>query len=292
MITAKNLTKRYGDAFALDNVNFTIDAGESVALWGANGAGKTTTIRCLLGVHSFEGELTVNDINVRQNSKNARRMMGYVPQEATFYDMSVLETLAFYARLKKAPLTRIDEVLAQVQLAEHSRKRVNALSGGMKQRLALAVALLSDPPILILDEPTANLDVAAQQDFIHQIQSLNRQGKTIIFSSHRFDEVMALASRVLVLDKGKLILECPPPALIEKLGLQRWMRLWIPQEQRDTALQVLQSQGYAYRPNGHTVYVRIGDAGKVAPLRALESAQITIEDFDLLDGELVPPEEA
>ena len=141
MIVAKNLTKRYGKITALNQVSFTIEPGESVALWGSNGAGKTTTLRCLLGVQGFEGELTVNGIDVRQYGKAARAAIGYVPQEASFYDMSVYETLRFYARLKKVPASRINDVLEQVQLNIHVQKRVGMLSGGMKQRLALAVAM-------------------------------------------------------------------------------------------------------------------------------------------------------
>ncbi|NOG50698.1 MAG: ABC transporter ATP-binding protein [Chloroflexi bacterium] len=232
MITAKNLTKRYGKVAALSDVTFTIEAGEAVALWGANGAGKTTTLRCLLGVQGFEGALSVNGIDVQRHSKAARAAIGYVPQEAAFYDMRVDETAQFYARLKKAAPHRAAEVLEQVRAGEHASKRVSMLSGGMKQRLALAVALLADPPVLVLDEPTANLDVKAQRDFIRTIQDLNHAGKTVVFSSHRLDEVIALGTRVLVLSEGKLLLECRPNELASKLGLHRWLRLWIPMSTR------------------------------------------------------------
>ena len=287
MIVAKNLTKHYGKSIALNDVSFTIDAGEAVALWGANGAGKTTTLRCLLGVQGFDGELTVNGIDVRRNSKAARAAIGYVPQEAAFYDLTVLETLHFYARLKKVGLQRVDEVLDQVQLTEHAAKRVNMLSGGMKQRLALAVALLADPPVLVLDEPTANLDVKAQRDFIHTVQSLNQAGKTIVFSSHRLDEVIALGSRVLVLADGSLTLECQPHELAEKLGLNRWLRIWVPSQHKQDTLKVLEAGGFNYMPNGRSFYVQVNLGGKIAPLRSLEAASIPVEDFDLIDGELV-----
>lgn len=286
MITANNLTKRYGKVAALNAVSFTIRAGESIALWGANGAGKTTTLRCLLGVQGFEGELVVNGIDVRKQGKAARAAIGYVPQETAFYDMSVLETLQFYARLKKAAQQRVGEVLEQVQLDSHSAKRVNMLSGGMKQRLALAVALLADPPVLVLDEPTANLDVQAQRDFIHTIQSLNQSGKTIVFSSHRLDEVIALSSRVLVLADGRLTLECPPHELAARLGLHRWLRIWVAPEQKETTIQIFDREGYTYMPNGRSIYVQITHGGKIAPLRSLEQANVAVEDFDLIEGEL------
>lgn len=287
MITAKNLTKRYGSVTALDHVSFHIEAGESVALWGANGAGKTTTLRCLLGVQGFEGELLIDGISVSKDSKAARTVIGYVPQEASFYDMTLLETVEFYARLKKTPPQRVQEVLEQVHLLPHIAKRVSMLSGGMKQRLALAVALLADPPVLVLDEPTASLDVKAQRDFIHTIQALNQAGKTIVFSSHRLDEVLALASRVLVLAEGHLKLECAPYELAEKLGLHRWLRIWVAAHHKQDTLRVLQDEGFVYTPNGRSVYVQVNAAGKVAPLRSLELAQIPVEDFDLIEGELV-----
>lgn len=286
MIIAKNLTKRYGKATALNRVSFTIEPGEAVALWGSNGAGKTTTLRCLLGVQGFEGELAVNGIDVRRQGKAARTAIGYVPQEAIFYDMTVFETMRFYARLKKVSASRINELLQQMQIDIHSHKRVSALSGGMKQRLALAVALLADPPILVLDEPTASLDVKAQRDFIHTIQSLNHAGKTVVFSSHRMDEVMALASRVLVLADGELTLECPPYELAEKLGLHRWLRVYVSAPHRENTLRVLEEQGFVYAPNGRSVYVQIGKGGKLAPLHSLQMASIPVEDFDLIDGDL------
>jgi ABC-type multidrug transport system ATPase subunit len=287
MIVAKNLTKHYGKVTALNDVSFTINAGESVALWGANGAGKTTTLRCLLGVQGFLGGLTINDIDVRRQGKAARAAVGYVPQEASFYDLSIVETLRFYARLKKVAASRIHDVLNEVQLNDHSEKHVSMLSGGMKQRLALAVALLADPPVLILDEPTANLDVRAQRDFIHTIQALNLNGKTIVFSSHRLDEVLALASRVLVLADGELMLECQPHELSEKLGLNRWLRIWVAHHHRENMLRVLNEQGFVYTPNGRSVFVQVDASGKIAPLWSLQEAHIPIEDFDLVDGELI-----
>ncbi len=287
MIVAKNLTKHYGKIAALNNVSFTIEAGEAVALWGANGAGKTTTLRCLLGVQGFEGELTVNGINVSRNGKAARAAIGYVPQEAAFYDMTVLETLHFYASLKKTDPQRVKAVLEQVDLIAHDSKRVNMLSGGMKQRLALAVALLADPPVLVLDEPTASLDVKAQRDFIHTVQMLNQSGKTIVFSSHRLDEVIALGTRVLVLSDGGLVLECQPHELAGKLGLHRWLRIWVAAQHKENTLKILDEQGFTYMPNGRSVYVQVNLGGKIAPLRLLEMASIPVEDFDLIDGELV-----
>jgi ABC-type multidrug transport system ATPase subunit len=286
MIVARNLTKRYGKTTALNNVSFEIRLGESVALWGANGAGKTTTIRCLLGVHEFEGELAISGLDVRRNGKAVRSLIGYVPQEVRFYDLTLREALEFYARLKKVDTSRASDVMAQMNLEIHAHKRVSMLSGGMKQRLALAAALLADPPLMLLDEPTANLDVQAQSDFIQSIQALNHAGKTVVFCSHRLDDVIALASRVLVLSDGGLELECQPHDLADRLGLNRWLRLWVSAPFKDSMLQVLADHGFVTMPNGRSVFVQVNEKGKIAPLAALQSASIPVDDFDLIEGEL------
>jgi ABC-2 type transport system ATP-binding protein len=288
MINAQNITKRYGKVHALDNVSFTIEEGKSIALWGANGAGKTTVIRCLLGVHPFEGTLSVDDIDVQTYGKRARTLIGYVPQEMAFFDMSVWETLQFYARLKKIDSSIIPIVLKAVKLEGQDKKAVSALSGGMKQRLALAIALLSDPKILLLDEPTASLDAHAQQDFIHMIQELNASGKTIVFSSHRFEEVAALSDQVIWLEGGKLKALCTPNELAIELGLRQWLRIEVEQEHQNTAIQNLTDGGYRHIPNGKAIYVNVETHQKVDILRLFDHVQIPITDFDVTDSYAVP----
>jgi len=288
MIVATEITKRYGKMLALDNVSFTIEAGESIALWGANGAGKTTAIRCLLGIHGFEGTLTINGINVLKQGKSARALIGYVPQEMSFFEMSVAETLIFYARLKKVDTQTIDAVLKTVDLLDHRSKSVNALSGGMKQRLALAIALLANPPLLLLDEPTASLDTAAQRDFIRMIRNLNAAGKTIVFSSHRFEEVAALANRVLLLNVGKLVNKFTPEELAVELGLRQWLRVIVGADDKSEACRMLADEGYTFVPNGKAIYVNIGTRQKMDVLRLLSEVQIPVTDFDVTDSYAVP----
>ena len=291
MITVENLSKRYGKQQVLDTISFKVEAGEAVALWGTNGAGKTTTLQCLLGIIPFNGQIMVNEINVRKDGKAARSAIGYVPQEAIFYDLSVQQTVRFYARLKKVDLGEIEQVLTRVDLLDHAQKPVRALSGGMKQRLALAISLLGDPPILILDEPTANLDTQSRYDFLQLVQTLNHDGKTIIFSTHRLDEVMALATRAIVLREGRVYADCHPSLLAEQLELQQWLRVWIPQPQWPQAMALLKTQGFASTPNGRAVYVNISGTSKMTPLRLLEAAQISVEDFDVVDGHAIPNQE-
>lgn len=291
MIIAEQLTKRYGKQIILNDLSFSIQPGEAVALWGTNGAGKTTTLRCLLGTVSFQGQLVVNGLHVKQAGKRVRASIGYVPQETTFYDMTVLATMHFYARLKKVPVTQAQPILERVGLMAHAHKPVTTLSGGMKQRLALAVSLLGDPPLLLFDEPTANLDAQSRHEFLQLVHTLNRDGKTILFSTHRADEVLSLATRVLGLQAGRVILDGPPNLLVQEIGLSQWLRMWIPSHRWQEAIALLSTSGFRTAPNGHSLFVQVGNQSKISALRLLETAQIPIEDFDVVDSALVPNSE-
>ncbi|NJN97262.1 MAG: nitrous oxide reductase family maturation protein NosD [Anaerolineales bacterium] len=281
MISITNLTKKFGQFTAVDNLSFEVAPGEAVALWGANGAGKTTVIRSLLGLLSASGELRVNGFDVLKEGK-ARAAIGYVPQELAFYDdLSARDTLLFYARLKRVPAARIDAALAEVGLVAHGAKPVAALSGGMKQRLALACALLANPPILVLDEPTSNLDTVARDEFIKLLLQQKVQGKTLLFTSHRLEEVEALASRVLVLDSGKLALTCLPAELAGRLGLRLTLKLIIPEPVRDNALSLLHAAGFTASRNGIGLRVDVLPTAKLAPVQALLAEKIEVNNFEL-----------
>ncbi len=228
VLVARRLVKRYpqpgrpwwSDATitAVEDVSFQLFPGESLALWGANGAGKTTVLKCILGLLHYEGELRLNGLDLRRQGKQARRFLGYVPQELAFHnELTVADTCRLYARLKEVSPARIPQVLALVGLAGQERKEVGALSGGMKQRLALALALLSDPPVLLLDEPTSNLDVNARQEFIDLLKRLRDRGKSLLYSSHHLAEVTDLADRVLVMAEGRIVAEGPPRTVMASL---------------------------------------------------------------------------
>jgi len=242
-VAVRHVSKRFGSHVVLKELTFDIQPGESLALWGANGAGKTTLIKSLLGVHNFDGEITLGGYSVRRQGRQARQLIGYVPQELAFVDLSARAALTFYARLKKVDGRRVEDLLAQVGLSEHADKALGALSGGMKQRLALAAALLADPPVLILDEPTANLDAAARADFIALVASLRSSGKTIVFSSHRMDEVQALADRVLMLRDGVAQGVFTINELLEHLGEPVMLRLQIDAAQLPEVIDKLKAAG-------------------------------------------------
>jgi nitrous oxidase accessory protein len=295
MLSVKDLTKRYGRFTAVDRFSFEVRSGEALALWGDNGAGKTSVIRCILGLERFEGRIGVGSVDLARNGKRVRRLVGYVPQELAFYDdLTARETLVFYGKLKRIPTGRAGEVLADVGLEDHGDKPVAALSGGMKQRLALAIALLADPPLLILDEMTSNLDSAVRANFLSLLERLKRRGKTVLYTSHRLEEVAAIADRVLVMEAGRLRLECRPEELTERLGLRTSLKLYLEEGMTDRALEILRAGGYAPQRNGTGVWVEVQPDAKLAPIEALMAGDLRVVDFELAgdpDAAMVGPDE-
>jgi ABC-type multidrug transport system ATPase subunit len=217
-IRVTNLTKYFGFAAAVNDVTFDVGSGETVVLWGANGAGKTTVVRCLLGIMPYVGQITVCGADVRLQGKYARRRMGYVPQEIRLYDtQTVREAAQFYAALRG--LRVVDDRLAAWGLSDVAARRIGKLSGGMKQRLVLALALLADPPVLVLDEPTSNLDVEARRALLGYLEQCKRSSKTLVLCSHQADEVWRLADRVIVLEAGRMVQEGRPETVDHRPAL-------------------------------------------------------------------------
>jgi ABC-type multidrug transport system ATPase subunit len=282
MISFSNVTKRFGHYCAVTDLSFTVPMQQATALWGANGAGKTTVIKCLLGLLRYEGRILVNGYDAYRDGRKARRLVGYVPQELAFYEeMSTLETVRFFAKLKGAPLTDAVKVLSQVGLEEHAGKAVDALSGGMKQRLALGLALLGDPPVLVLDEPTSNLDPAGRRQFLQLLAQVKAAGKTILFTSHRLEEIEQIADQVIVMEQGTVKLTCSGRDLAARLGLHTTVKLRLPTALLDTALGVLQQDGFQARRNGVGILVDVHPAEKAHPIHSLSRAHITVTDFEM-----------
>ncbi|MFN8544944.1 MAG: ABC transporter ATP-binding protein [Candidatus Binatia bacterium] len=205
MIAASDLGLEIDGRIILDGMSFAVARGEAVALVGPNGSGKTSVLRCLLGLVPFAGSATIGGHDVVREPVAARRLVGYVPQKAAFGDARAAEALVFVARLRGVDPGRATALLAAVGLEAHAGERVRTFSGGMQQRLALAVALVGDPPVLLLDEPTASLDQEGQAMFLELAAKLRGRERTLLLASHRTDEVAALADRVLHVDRGRLV---------------------------------------------------------------------------------------
>ncbi len=281
MISVEGLRKSYGAVAVVDGVSFEVGSGEAVALWGPNGAGKSTIVRCLLGLARFEGTAEIAGLDVRSAGKAVRQMIGYVPQELSFYDdLDVGETIDLSARLRRIDAGRADEALTTVGLQGEHSKRVGALSGGMKQRLAIALALLHDPPVLLLDEPTSNLDVAARESVIELLEGL-RAGRCILLTSHHLEEVGMLVDRVLAMEGGRVTLECEPAALAEELGLRSWLHLVVADDQLARARTLLDEGGFRTRMNSRGILVEVSAQQKGAALALLHSGGLEILDLEV-----------
>ncbi len=207
MIRVENLRKHYGEHIALDGVTFDVPVGECFALLGPNGSGKSTALKCLAGlVLPSSGSMSIGGFDVRRDGRKARTMTSYLPQHVSFPDhLRAREVLEFYARLRSVPLSRVGRVMELLDCAAFAGRFVSDLSGGMQQRLAIAVACLPDAPLLMLDEPTASLDPESAAGFRRLLADLKCAGKTIVFATHVLADLEHLADRIAILVNGRLL---------------------------------------------------------------------------------------
>jgi ABC-2 type transport system ATP-binding protein len=224
MILIEHLTKRYGEVAAVDDLSLSIAAGQVYGLLGPNGAGKTTTVRILSTLtQPTSGTASVHECNVVSQPLLAKSKIGVVHQTLNFDpELTGWESMLIHGMLFKMPRSAIrkksDEMLQFVDLADVAQRPVDKYSGGMKRRLSIARALVHDPSVLILDEPTVGLDAHARRKVWDLIRRLREAGRTIVLTSHYIDEVELLSNRVAVIDKGRLIAEGTPAELIEGVG--------------------------------------------------------------------------
>lgn len=282
MIRIEHLSKRYGKTEVVKDFSLEVESGESVALWGPNGAGKTTVVRCMLGLVSYEGTIVVGGLDAARHGKSVRAAMGYVPQELSFYDeMTVCELLDYSAALRRIAPERVDDVCEQVELTDHIDKRVRELSGGLKQRLGIASALLPDPPILLLDEPTSNLDARSRDAAIELLQGLRDAGRTLVVTSHHVEEMAMLVNRVVAMEDGEITVVCDPTDVAEKLGLRAWLHLILANGSSSKAVTVLTDHGFDAKLNSRGVLVEVSSQGKGEAVAALQQAGIRIDDLEV-----------
>jgi ABC-type multidrug transport system ATPase subunit len=220
IIVAENLSKSYGDRKAVDALTLHIQEGEIFGFLGPNGAGKTTTIRLLTGIlKPDQGEVVIDQRLLSQQKSEVAQVIGVIPESRGFYNwMAATEYLSFFAHLygvKEDILEeRVEALLLQVGLLKRKHSTIGTFSLGMRQRLGLARALINNPKILLLDEPTLGLDPQGQEDIQQLLKKLNGEGVTIFLSSHLLNEVSNLCSRIGIINKGKLVAE----GTIDELG--------------------------------------------------------------------------
>lgn len=283
MIHVEGLIKRYGAVRALDGLSFHVEPGETFALIGPNGAGKTTTLKILLGLAlPNAGRVALGAARRSPTDPRARAELGYVPQRVEFpAGRSVAQVLGFFAELRGLPPAVVERAIGRVGLAAHATRRASELSGGYTQRLSLAQALLSDPALLVLDEPTASLDPEATWEFRTLVEQLRREGKTILLCSHLLSEVERVADRVLILVNGR-------QAALERLDELRARqvsatRVVIELREADPrAGAALTERGVSFESLGaHTVAVESADGRGFQALEALRLAGVAVRSFEM-----------
>jgi ABC-2 type transport system ATP-binding protein len=271
-ITASNLTKVYGSQKAVDDISFEMNTGEVLGFLGPNGAGKSTTMRMLTCyLEPTAGTATLDGYDVREQPQEVRRRIGYLPENTPLYtDMPVVEYLRLSADLQSVPEGaiegRIQKMMDVCGLGPERHKRIGELSKGFQQRVGLAQALLHDPPVLILDEPTTGLDPNQIAEIRELIKEVGKE-KTVMLSSHILKEVEMTCDRILIIDQGRIVADGPTEELREQFmgGTRLRVRVDAPEDADvNTAFEDLDGVASAQRTNGHYELAAAGDTDPAA----------------------------
>ncbi len=297
VLTASDLTKRFGSFTAVDGIAFTVSKGECLGFLGPNGAGKTTTMRMITNhLPVTEGSLSVLGMEVMANARKVKARIGVVPQENNLdSDLKVLENLLVYSRYHGIPMRearrRSMELLSFVQLAEHANSPISQLSGGMQRRLLVARGLINEPELLILDEPTTGLDPQARHVIWQKLRQLQSRGVTLIITTHYMDEAEQLCDRLVILDHGRILVEGSPRDLIRTNAGSEVVEIRLkPGEDREKCLDAIGGvvpEGAEVECSADTLYLYSADASKVLgnlPLgtdRTVLHRRATLEDVFL-----------
>ena len=277
VIRAKNLTKKYKDFVAVDGIDFEVKRGESFGLLGPNGAGKSTTMKMISSVSQRTGgELTILGKEPNTHGPEIRAHLGVVPQKDLLdRELKAWENLFTYGRYfglsRKFLKQKVEELLEFAQLTEKRNSKADDLSGGMQRRLAIARGLVNEPEILMLDEPTTGLDPQARHILWDRLFRLKEQGVTLVITTHYMDEAEQLCDRLIVMDKGKIMAEGSPAALIKQYSSKEVVEVrfgtdrnekFAPQlEELADRIEVLPDRILLYTEKGEELLTRIVDAG-------------------------------
>ena len=290
-IEVRGLVKRYGEFTAVNGIDLDVGAGECVALLGPNGAGKTTTIRMLTCFSPItNGIIRVFGQDVTENPRSVKANMGICPQEDNLDpDFSVRKNLLIFARYfdlePNATARRADDLLEKMGLTEKADSVIPELSGGMKRRLMLARALLNEPQILVLDEPTTGLDPQARQLIWQRIRRLRKEGVTVLLTTHYMEEASQLADRVMVMNEGKILLEGTPENLVSSEVGREVVELW---NVSDAVRAFLNERDWPVEEVEDRLYISDREGGQVAqeiesrfPEQDRQIRRATLEDVFL-----------
>ncbi len=295
LLQARGLARRYGERVAVDDVSFAIAAGEAYGLLGPNGAGKTTTISIVAGVLApHAGTVLVAGQPLATGPAPAKRLIGLVPQEIALYpDLSVRDNLRFFGRLQglggRRLAQRIDDVLEVVGLRERARERIEACSGGMRRRANIAVGLLHEPRLLILDEPTVGVDPQSRNQILGAIETLGGAGLAALYTTHYMEEAERLCDRIGILDEGRLVAEGTRRELVAQIGAQDRLILDVTgdAEALAAALHAVPGVAAAHAAGGRVEVLTASAREALAPVVAAASALgAAIGGIDVVEPDL------
>lgn len=232
MIETFELTKKFGEFTAVDRVSISVKAGEILGVVGPNGAGKSTLVKMLCTILApTSGTAAIMGLDIVKDSQKVRSIVGYLPEEPRVYDyMTAEEFLTFFADVYGNGRQRIPELLEFVGLSEHAKRKIGEYSKGMKHRISLARALIHDPPVLILDEPTMGLDPASSRDVRERVKEMRKAGKTILVCTHYMDEADFLCDKLAVINRGRIAAIGKPEELKAKVAKQRYLSVVIKED--------------------------------------------------------------
>jgi len=281
-IHVENLTKRYGDLTAVNNISFTVKRGEIFAFLGPNGAGKTTTVEMLVGLRKpTSGGATVLGFDMIKERKEIKKRIGVLPQSFNTYDrLTVKENIEYFAGVFDCR-PNVDELIKLVDLEDKKKEQFKNLSGGLKQRLGIAVALVNDPEIVFLDEPSSGLDPKARHGVWRLIDDLHDKGKTVFLTTHYMEEAEALADRVGIIHNGKIVALDETDALIREHGKKNMLVL---RKADSKAVQVIEKLGVnAYYDKGEgDVIIHLNHAVAVSDImQSLSNAHVAFSELQL-----------
>lgn len=235
-VEVKGLKKFYKDVKAVNGVDFSIQSGEIFSLLGPNGAGKTTTINVLTGLFPPNaGDALIFGHSIKKEPLKAKALMGVVPQEIALYeDLSARENLVFWGKLYglrgKQLQKRVDEVLELIGLRDRQRQRISKYSGGMKRRVNIGIALLHLPKLVIMDEPTVGIDPQSRRHILDNVLQLNKQGMTVLYTTHYMEEAQELSSHIAIMDQGRIVANGTHAELVKLVGEQDRVELALSQD--------------------------------------------------------------
>lgn len=283
------ITKSYGATQALDDVSLSLRCGESIALVGHNGAGKSTLIKIILGlIKPTSGDVRVLGKDPASAAFNdLRRSIGFLPEQCLFQkNLTGRETLKFYARLKDVPTNSIEELFSRVDLLAAADHKVGTYSKGMRQRLGIAQALLGQPKLLVLDEPTTGLDPIARQNIYKIIGEEKAAGASVLISSHVLTELDDRIDQVAILKDGKLTASGTIPVLRRMINMQTEIRVQATKKTCDAINDILTDTFNITRSGARQISINIDPAQKMAVLATLMTSVTEIEDIEIIEPSL------